>query len=244
MQIWSSAQCCIPGKLAPKVIKREFLKSMNPGSVIVDISIDQGGCCETSRPTTHADPIYVVDGVIHYCVTNMPGACARTSTMALTNATLPYALDIANKGWKGALKESRHLREGLNVCNGFVTNGGVAHDLNYTFTPPECVPIKQGVVSKERLPRRLKTVFKEADEIIHKGRVQEIEFSQSTYQVKVIDPDYPEGVWAFLQFDSNEQLQDSFCSCETCDEKGVCPHITASYIKIFNRQRVALTHPL
>ena len=127
----------IPGKLAPKVIKREFLKSMNPGSVIVDISIDQGGCCETSRPTTHADPIYVVDGVIHYCVTNMPGACARTSTMALTNATLPYALEIANKGWKGALKESRHLREGLNVCNGFVTNGGVAHDLNYTFTPPE-----------------------------------------------------------------------------------------------------------
>jgi alanine dehydrogenase len=127
----------IPGKLAPKVIKHEFLKSMNPGSVIVDISIDQGGCSETSRPTNHADPIYVVEGVIHYCVTNMPGACARTSTMALTNATLPYALEIANKGWKGALRESRHLKEGLNVCNGFVTNGGVAHDLNYPFTPPE-----------------------------------------------------------------------------------------------------------
>lgn len=127
----------IPGKLAPKVIKREFLKKMAPGSVIVDISIDQGGCCDTSRPTTHADPIYVVDGVIHYCVTNMPGACARTSTMALTNATLPYALNIATKGWKGALRESRFLREGLNVCNGLVTNAGVAHDLNYTFTPPE-----------------------------------------------------------------------------------------------------------
>lgn len=127
----------IPGKLAPKVIKREYLKNMNAGSVIVDISIDQGGCCDTSRPTTHADPIYVVDGVIHYCVTNMPGACARTSTLALTNATLSCALEIANKGWKTALKENRHLKEGLNVCLGSVTNGAVAHDLNYTFTPPE-----------------------------------------------------------------------------------------------------------
>lgn len=127
----------IPGKLAPKVIKKEYLKKMNPGSVIVDISIDQGGCCDTSKPTTHADPIYTVDGVIHYCVTNMPGACARTSTMALTNATLSYALDIANKGWKNALKESRFLKDGLNVCLGSVTNHAVAHDLNYTFTPPE-----------------------------------------------------------------------------------------------------------
>jgi alanine dehydrogenase len=125
----------VPGKLAPRLITREMVKKMKRGSVIVDISIDQGGCSETSRPTTHADPIYVVDGVIHYCVTNMPGAAARTATLALTNATERYALEIANKGWRKALAENKHLQEGLNVCLGKVTNSHVAHDLGYAYTP-------------------------------------------------------------------------------------------------------------
>lgn len=125
----------IPGKLAPRLVTKAMVKKMKRGSVIVDISIDQGGCTETSRPTTHADPIYVVDGVIHYCVTNMPGAAARTSTLALTNATERYALEIANKGWRKALSENKGLQEGLNVCLGKVTNAHVAHDLGYTCTP-------------------------------------------------------------------------------------------------------------
>ncbi|MBA3721296.1 MAG: alanine dehydrogenase [Parachlamydiaceae bacterium] len=127
----------IPGKTAPKLITRQMIKKMTPGSVIVDVAIDQGGCTETSKPTTHADPIYIVDDVIHYCVTNMPGACARTSTQALTNATMDYALTIANKGWRQALLNNVGLRNGLNVCYGQVTNESVAHDLGYNYVPPE-----------------------------------------------------------------------------------------------------------
>ena len=103
----------------------------------MDVAIDQGGCTETSKPTTHGDPTYIVDGVVHYCVTNMPGACARTSTQALTNATGDYALLIANKGWKKALTDHSGLRQGLNVCNGHITNESVAHDLGYTYVPAE-----------------------------------------------------------------------------------------------------------
>lgn len=127
----------IPGKTAPKLITREMIKKMAPGTVLVDVAIDQGGCAETSRPTTHADPTYVVDGVIHYCVTNMPGACALTSTKALTNATMDYALKIANKGYKQALKEHPGLLDGLNVCLGHVTNPYVAADLGYKYVSPK-----------------------------------------------------------------------------------------------------------
>jgi alanine dehydrogenase len=127
----------IPGKTAPKLVTKEMVKGMSPGSVIVDVAIDQGGCVETARPTTHDDPTYVVDGVIHYCVTNMPGACARTSTQALTNATMDYALMIANKGYRAALLENKGLLNGLNVCFGKVTNAHVAQDLGYEFVAPE-----------------------------------------------------------------------------------------------------------
>lgn len=127
----------IPGKTAPKLITRQMVKRMSPGSVIVDVAIDQGGCAETSKPTTHDDPTYVVDGVVHYCVTNMPGACARTATQALTNATMDYAMAIANKGYKLAMKENPGLRHGLNVCHGQVTNLSVAHDLEYAYVAPE-----------------------------------------------------------------------------------------------------------
>lgn len=126
----------IPGKTAPKLITRKMIKSMTPGSVFVDVAIDQGGCSETSRPTTHTEPTYVVDGVIHYCVTNMPGACALTATKALTNATMDYALKIANLGYKKALNEYPGLRDGLNVCLGKVTNKYVADDLGYSYVPP------------------------------------------------------------------------------------------------------------
>ena len=129
----------IPGKIAPKLITRSMLKKMSSGSVIVDVAIDQGGCVETAKPTTHAHPTYVVDGVVHYCVTNMPGACARTATLALTQATMDYALAIANKGYKKALLDNPGLREGLNVCLGHVTNEHVAHDLNYPYVPAEQV---------------------------------------------------------------------------------------------------------
>jgi alanine dehydrogenase len=123
----------IPGAKAPKLITREMLKTMKPGSVLVDVAIDQGGCFETSKATTHGDPIYVVDGVVHYCVANMPGAVPRTSTMALTNATLPYAVEIANKGWKRAMQESNEIKLGANVIDGKVTYEAVAEafDLNY-----------------------------------------------------------------------------------------------------------------
>ena len=124
----------IPGAAAPQLVTRAHLATMKPGAVIVDIAIDQGGCCETSRPTTHANPTYVVDGVVHYCVANMPGAVARTSTFALNNATLPFALALADKGWKQALIDDPHLAAGLNVHEGKITCEPVAaaHGLPYT----------------------------------------------------------------------------------------------------------------
>ena len=127
----------IPGKMAPKLVTKSMVSKMTPGSVIVDVAIDQGGCFETSKPTTHDHPTYVVDQVIHYCVTNMPGACARSATMALTNATSAYALKIANKGYKKALLEDPGFMLGLNVCFGAVTNEAVALDLGLEFSPPE-----------------------------------------------------------------------------------------------------------
>jgi alanine dehydrogenase len=116
----------IPGAKAPRLITREMLKTMKKGSVLVDVAIDQGGCFETSKATTHSDPIYTVDGVVHYCVANMPGAVAKTSTLALTNATLPYAVEIANKGWERAMKENKEIKLGANVIKGKVTYKGVA----------------------------------------------------------------------------------------------------------------------
>jgi alanine dehydrogenase len=116
----------IPGAKAPKLVTRDMLKLMKKGSVLVDVAIDQGGCFETSRATTHKEPIYTVDGIIHYCVANMPGAVAKTSTLALTNATLPYAVEIANKGWKRAMKENPEIKKGANVIKGQVTFQGVA----------------------------------------------------------------------------------------------------------------------
>lgn len=116
----------VPGASAPKLITTDIVKSMKSGSVIVDVSIDQGGCAETSRPTTHSNPTYVEHGVIHYCVTNMPGAVARTSTFALNNVTLPFTVALADKGWQRALREDEHLRTGLNVCQGKVTCEPVA----------------------------------------------------------------------------------------------------------------------
>ena len=123
----------VPGAAAPKLVTRDMLKTMKPGSVIVDVAIDQGGCVETSRATTHADPTYVVDGVVHYCVANMPGAVARTSTFALNSVTLPFTLALADKGWKQALIQDPHLRDGLNVCEGKLTCEPVAeaHGLPY-----------------------------------------------------------------------------------------------------------------
>ena len=116
----------IPGAKAPRLITRDMLKTMKKGAVIVDVAIDQGGCFETSRPTTHSDPIYTVEGVVHYCVANMPGALPKTSTLALTNATLPYAVEIANKGWQKAFKENSEIKSGANVVKGKVTHEGVA----------------------------------------------------------------------------------------------------------------------
>ena len=125
----------IPGAKAPKLITREMLKTMKPGSVLVDVAIDQGGCFETSKATTHGDPIYEVEGVVHYCVANMPGAVPRTSTLALTNATLPYAVAIANKGWKTAMQESEEIKLGANVVNGKVTYKAVADAFGLDYTP-------------------------------------------------------------------------------------------------------------
>ena len=127
----------IPGAAAPKLVSRGLVRAMKPGAVIVDISIDQGGCFETSRPTTHAAPTYVDEGVVHYCVTNMPGAVARTSTVALNNATLPFILAIADRGWRRAMLEDPHLRNGLNVCRGRVTHPAVARDLGLAPSEPE-----------------------------------------------------------------------------------------------------------
>jgi alanine dehydrogenase len=125
----------IPGAKAPKLITREMLKTMKPGSVLVDVAIDQGGCFETSKPTTHGNPIYTVDGVVHYCVANMPGAVPRTSTMALTNATLPYAVEIANKGWKTAMRENAEIKPGANIIDGKVTYRAVAEAFALEHTP-------------------------------------------------------------------------------------------------------------
>ena len=124
----------IPGKQAPKLVTADMVRRMKPGSVIVDVAIDQGGCFETSRATTHSNPTYIIDDVVHYCVANMPGACARTATLALTNATLPFALALANKG-EQALLEDPCLLNGLNVYRGQVTYAAVAQDLGYAYVP-------------------------------------------------------------------------------------------------------------
>lgn len=125
----------LPGKKARKLVSEALIAKMKQGSVFVDVAIDQGGCAETSRPTSHSHPTYVVHGVVHYCVANMPGACARTSTQALTNSIAPYVLDLANKGYKKAMRESKGLKEGLNVCLGHVTNEHVAHDCGTPYRP-------------------------------------------------------------------------------------------------------------
>jgi alanine dehydrogenase len=127
----------IPGAAAPKLLNRDVLRTMKKGSVLVDIAIDQGGCFETSRPTTHSDPTYVVDDVVHYCVANMPGAVARTSTLALNNATLPFVLAVADKGWRVALSQDPHLLAGLNVCDGQITCQPVAEAQNLPYTPAQ-----------------------------------------------------------------------------------------------------------
>jgi alanine dehydrogenase len=124
-----------PGAKAPILVTRDMLKTMKRGSVIVDVAIDQGGCCETSRPTSHSDPVYVVDGVVHYCVTNMPGVVPRTSTFALNNATLPFVLAIANKGWRAALLDDPHLRAGLEVTGGRIVSAPVAAAHGLQATP-------------------------------------------------------------------------------------------------------------
>ena len=125
----------IPGAKTPKLITREMLKTMKPGSVIVDVAVDQGGCCETSRATTHSNPTYKVDGIVHYCVANMPGAVPKTSTLALTNATLPYAVEIAGKGWQAAMRSNPEIRRGANVVKGKVTCNGVAEAFTMDLTP-------------------------------------------------------------------------------------------------------------
>ncbi len=125
----------IPGAAAPQLISKDMLSSMQPGTVMVDIAIDQGGCFETSRPTTHADPVYTIDNVVHYCVANMPGAVALSSALSLNHAVLPYAIELADKGWKDALRANRGLREGLNVCYGEITHQNVADSLDLPFCP-------------------------------------------------------------------------------------------------------------
>jgi alanine dehydrogenase len=125
----------IPGAKAPKLVTRDMIKTMKKGSVMVDVAIDQGGCFETSKATTHKDPVYIIDGVIHYCVGNMPGAVAKTSTLALTNATLPYAVEIAGKGWKKAMRENQEIQKGANVIKGEITFKGVADAFGLKFTP-------------------------------------------------------------------------------------------------------------
>ena len=126
----------IPGAEAPKLVTKDMIKLMKRGSVIVDVAIDQGGCVETSKPTTHGDPTYIVDDVVHYCVANMPGGVPRTSTLALNNATLPFLIKLANKGYKQALKEDKHFLAGLNVCQGQVTYKAVADVFGYEYIDP------------------------------------------------------------------------------------------------------------
>ncbi|MFT5512400.1 MAG: alanine dehydrogenase [Bacteroidia bacterium] len=127
----------IPGAKAPHLITKAMLQDMRPGTVVVDVAVDQGGCIETCKPTTHQDPTYVIDGVLHYCVANMPGAVPYTSTLALTNATLPYAIQLANKGWKQACKDNNELKLGLNVVEGKVCYKGVAEAFDLEYTPVE-----------------------------------------------------------------------------------------------------------
>jgi alanine dehydrogenase len=129
----------IPGAKAPNLITRDMLKRMNPGTVLVDVAVDQGGCIETCKPTTHDDPIFVIDEIVHYCVANMPGAVPMTSTIALTNATLQYALQLADKGWKEATRKNEALKKGLNVVNGKVVYQGVADAFGLEYTPVEHV---------------------------------------------------------------------------------------------------------
>lgn len=124
----------IPGAKAPNLITRAMLKDMRPGTVLVDVAVDQGGCIETCKPTTHEDPIFIIDEVVHYCVANMPGAVPYTSTIALTNATMPYALQLANKGWEQACKDNEELAKGLNIVNGKVVYEGVASAFDLPFT--------------------------------------------------------------------------------------------------------------
>jgi alanine dehydrogenase len=124
----------VPGAKAPKLITRDMLKSMRPGTVLVDVAVDQGGCIETCRPTTHEDPTFIIDDVVHYCVANMPGAVPYTSTLALTNATLPYAIRLANQGWKKAAQENMELRNGLNVIQGEVVYKAVADAFGLGYT--------------------------------------------------------------------------------------------------------------
>jgi alanine dehydrogenase len=123
----------VPGAAAPKLVSRDMIARMKPGAVVVDVAIDQGGCFETSHATTHADPTFIVDGVVHYCVANMPGAVARTSTFALNNATIGHAVALAGKGWQQAMRDDPHLRNGLNVCQGKITYAAVAQALGYDY---------------------------------------------------------------------------------------------------------------
>ena len=127
----------VPGAAAPKLVTAAMVSRMKKGAVVVDVAIDQGGCFETSHPTTHADPTFVVDGVVHYCVANMPGAVARTSTFALNNATIGHAVALATKGWRQALRDDPHLKNGLNVCEGKITYAAVAQDLGYDYVPAD-----------------------------------------------------------------------------------------------------------
>ncbi|HZX29029.1 MAG TPA: alanine dehydrogenase [Telluria sp.] len=129
----------VPGAAAPKLVTKSMISRMKKGAVVVDVAIDQGGCFETSHATTHAEPTFVVDGVVHYCVANMPGAVARTSTFALNNATIVHAVALAEKGWKQALRDNPHLKNGLNVCEGKVTYEAVAKDLGYAYVSADAM---------------------------------------------------------------------------------------------------------
>jgi alanine dehydrogenase len=141
----------VAGAAAPKLVTSDMVKTMKPGAVVVDVSIDQGGCFETSRPTTHAEPTYILDDVVHYCVTNMPGAVARTSTFALNNATLPFVLALANHGWKQAMTLDRHLQDGLNIHDGKITHPAVAEALGLPYSPAEDV-VKAAATTPARKP--------------------------------------------------------------------------------------------
>jgi alanine dehydrogenase len=129
----------IPGAKAPMLITRDMLKDMRPGTVLVDVAVDQGGCFETTKPTTHDDPVYIIDDVVHYCVANMPGAVPYTSTVALTNATLPYTIKLANEGWKEACRSDKALRLGLNIVDGQIVYKGVADAFDLPYTPVDQV---------------------------------------------------------------------------------------------------------